>query len=236
MSLTMKQRVKVNAALATIHAHGLDPFAVHQRAVALRQIHEPRRAYEIALNEFAAQHPDVGVVVGNITRIVEAAPANDLVRYDHALNVYRDTGDDAAIDAIAESVLAAEIDLAVQAGELSAADAQAAKMDAARELAERGAPLSDGAKAALSREGFDFPEAQAPAQQALPAPMRPEDLYASQTSSPGVPVTGIVAPGAQARIDRDRASDYSAQGPHGSAAQSQPQAFGFASAAPATGI
>lgn len=36
MSLTMKQRVKVNAALATIHAHGLDPFAVHQRAVARR--------------------------------------------------------------------------------------------------------------------------------------------------------------------------------------------------------
>lgn len=55
--------------------------------------------------------------MGNITRIVEAAPANDLARYDHALNVYRDTGDDAAIDAIAESVLAAEIDLAVQAGE-----------------------------------------------------------------------------------------------------------------------
>lgn len=216
MSLTMKQRVKVNAALATIHAHGLDPVAVHQRAVALRQIHEPRRAFEIAINEFAAQHPDVGVVVGNIARIVEAAPANDLARYDHALNVYRDTGDDAAIDAIAESVLAAEIDLAVQAGELSATDAQAAKMEAARDLAERGAPLSDGAKAALGREGFEFPEGQAPAQQAQPGPMRPEDLYASQTSSPGVPVTGMIAPGAQARIDRDKASDYS-----------QPQTFGL---------
>lgn len=96
--------------------------------------------------------------------------------------------------------------------------------------------MSDGAKAALGREGFEFPEGQAPAQQVQPTPMRPEDLYASQTSSPGVPVTGIIAPGAQARIDRDRASDYSAQGPHGSAAQSQPQAFGFASAGPAAVI
>jgi len=66
--------------------------------------------------------------------------------------------------------------------------------------------------------------------------MRPEDLNASRASSPGVLVTGIIAPGTQARIDHDRASDYSAQGRHGSSAQSKPQALGIASAGPAAAI
>ncbi|SDQ64631.1 hypothetical protein [Brevundimonas sp. 374] len=122
--------MKVNVALATIHAHGLDPFSVHPRAVALRQIHEPRRAVEIAINGFADQHTDVGVIVGNIACIMEAALANDVACYDYALNVYRD----AAIDAIAESVLAAEIEgrEVVGSGRLSRKDGRRPRSGRAR--------------------------------------------------------------------------------------------------------
>lgn len=132
MGLSIKQRVKVNAALAMIHANGYDAQAVVNWAREYeRSGHDARRAFETALNEFAAGQPAMGNQLGKITRLVEASSVATVAAYDQALSAYIATGDSSGIDALAPMIAADSVALAVRNGELADGGITEATLEAA---------------------------------------------------------------------------------------------------------
>ena len=89
MGLTIKQRVKVNAALSLIHAHGYDAQTVVSWAQEYASSgYDVRRAYERALNDFGNNQPDTMAGLSKVTRLVEASDVATVAKYDVALAAY----------------------------------------------------------------------------------------------------------------------------------------------------
>lgn len=100
-TLTLKHRVAVNAALATIHASGGDATVVSRAARNyMASGHDPRKSYELALNGFAATSPEIAPTLARVTRLVQASDVATLARYDSALNQYSATGDESGLNAL----------------------------------------------------------------------------------------------------------------------------------------
>lgn len=124
-ALTNQQRVKVNAALTIIHGHGFDPATVSKSARELIAIgHPARSAYEQALNTFAERQPGIGGAIAKVTRLIDASDPDTVARYDAALSLYIQTGDNSGIAALEPMIVADATALAIRSGE-STADALA---------------------------------------------------------------------------------------------------------------
>ena len=124
-ALTDKQRVKVNAALTIIHGHGYDPAPVSKIARDLIAIgHPARSAYEQALNTFAQSRPGIGGAIAKVAQLIEASDGPTVARYDDALSLYIQTGDNSGINALEAMIVADATALAIRSGE-STADALA---------------------------------------------------------------------------------------------------------------
>lgn len=117
-ALTSKQRVKVNAALTIIHGHGYDPAVVSTDARQLIAIgHPARSAYEQALNTFAQSRPGIGGAIAKVAQLIEASDDPTVARYDEALALYIQTGDNSSINALEAMIVADATVLAIRAGE-----------------------------------------------------------------------------------------------------------------------
>lgn len=125
--LTTKQRAKVNASLCLIHDRGFDADEVTRHAKAIMATGDDARgAYEQALNDFAENNPEVGHVIGKLTRVIEASCPANVVEYDRALSNYIGTRDDTALRDLAPMLKADSIALALKEGELTPEEASAA--------------------------------------------------------------------------------------------------------------
>lgn len=123
-ALTTKERAKVNAALCMIHDSGLDAQAVVGTAnAAIAAGQAPAAAYTVALNGIASGNPTLGVAMGKVTRLIEASSPATVDQYDHALSQYIDTGSDTALTAMASTIAADSVALAIATGEMTEADA-----------------------------------------------------------------------------------------------------------------
>ena len=117
-ALTDKQRVKVNAALTIIHGHGYDPAPVTKIARDLIAIgHPARSAYEQALNTFAQSRPGIGGAISKVAQLIEASDPDTVARYDDALSLYIQTGDNSGIAALEPMIVADAMALAIRSGE-----------------------------------------------------------------------------------------------------------------------
>lgn len=198
-ALTHKQRVKVNAALASIHAHGHDASAVTGLAKQLQASgHDARSSFEFALNRFADSNPDMRDMLGKITRLVEASDAATVGRYDQALSHYNQTGDDSAISALAPMIAQDSVALAIRSGEISEADLAHGGLERALGFTPSDAMVhaATAAPAPAQRASFAF---NAPPPGAAPAPRS----FVNGTQHGAVGVTGIKAPKTGAALARE---------------------------------
>jgi hypothetical protein len=200
-ALTHKQRVKVNAALASIHAHGHDASAVTGLAKQLQASgHDARSSFEFALNRFADSNPDMGDMLGKITRLVEASDAATVHWYDQALGHYNQTGDDSGISALAPMIAQDSVALAIRSGEMSEADLATDGLETALGFAPSDAMVHAAtaapAPAPAQRASFSF---RAPPPGAPSAPRS----FVNGTQHGAVGTTGIKAPKTGAALARE---------------------------------
>lgn len=202
MGLSIKQRVKVNAALSMIYAQGYDA----QTVVAWAKEYEGRghthaRAYQMALNEFAAGQPDLGDSLGKITRLVEASDVATVAKYDAALSEYISTGDDSALVALGPMIAQDSVALAVKNGELPEGALTGEAIESALGFAMADAVVAQATTPAASQEGAP----QAPQG-------RPEDVFSSQQSAPQVQRQSFPGFGAQQAQGKTTDKQVSAAG------------------------
>ena len=163
-TLTPKQRVKVNAALAIIHDHGHDANAVsHAARSYISRGYDPRRSYEMAINEFAKARPDVAPSLEQATRLVEASDAATVGMYVTALDHYNQTGDLSMVNALGPMIAQDSIALAVKDGHLTPDQAGSPE---ALEIAIGYAPTDEFVAA---HAASPTPASVAPSQAAAPA-------------------------------------------------------------------
>ena len=179
-ALTNKQRVKVNAALAIIHGHGFGANIIGNEArILMGTGHPAPTAYSMALNSFAEKQPGVGGSIAKVTRLIEASDDATVAQYDQALSLYIQTGDDSAISALQDMIVADSAALALRNGE-------------ATEDALTGLTIDT----ALGVSHEEMQELPTPAPTSAPAP---NQRFAF--NAPGQPATTLVAPSAQALPD-----------------------------------
>ena len=119
MGLNQRQRVKINAALSMIYAGGYDAQTVITWAKEYRSKgYDQRRAYEQALNEFAAGQPEIAPAMVKFTRLIQASDEQSVAQYDHALSTYIQTGDNSGMEALGPMIARDSVALAVRSGEL----------------------------------------------------------------------------------------------------------------------
>jgi hypothetical protein len=152
--LTPKQRVKINAALTSIHATGHDASAVTAYAKQLASAGEPaHRAYNRAINRFIIARPEMERELQMLTRLIDASDDATVAQYNTALTAYNETGDKAAIMALAPTIARDSLALAVKLGEVTPGEV----LDGGLEAALGYAP-SDAMMAAFN----DAPPAASP--------------------------------------------------------------------------
>ncbi len=124
MSLSSRDRAKVNAALLEMHHAGYDTGQVTNLAATIMDMGTPPRlAYERAFNKFVERVPAFQAPLQRIGQFVEAADRPTLARYDLAMSNYISTGDRAHIEAIAPAVAHDMAALAQTTGDARFADA-----------------------------------------------------------------------------------------------------------------
>lgn len=178
MTLSVKQRATVNAALCLIHDEGGDANAVTEAARAIMATgHSPVKAYERALNQYAASNPTVGAAINTAVKLIEASSPATVAQYDQALSGYIASGDNSGLLALAPMIAEDSIALAIHNGELTEADR--------------------GPEALAMAFGFEpGPVMQEAAAAPASAPAAPETAStASQISAVAGP--GMIAPKAQ---------------------------------------
>lgn len=178
-ALTIKQRAKVNAALCLIHDSGGDASAVSGLAAEMIAAgHQPRISFEKALNTYARTKPELGDAIGKMTRLVEASSPATVAMYDQALSQYIDTGDNSGLTALAPTIAADSIALAIHNGEMSEADAGAGGLEMA--LGFKPGPLLEAAQSQAAPA--------TPVEQAAPAD--PEVYYTGFAADDGPALNG----------------------------------------------
>lgn len=208
MTLTARQRTKINAALCLIHDLGHKASDVINLANQhIRGGTDPRTAYERSLNTFLGNAPDLMPVVSKVLRLVDASDDKTVDQYDAALDSYIATGDDSSINALAPTIAEDSLALAVREGELTQEEADSG--DLAKALGfEPGPALQEAVNPDQpTGEQASVPQqqpAQAWQQQSQQGGNAPGALSLTNSSqvSLGGP-TGYVALAARAKIARE---------------------------------
>jgi hypothetical protein len=210
-ALSNRQRVTVNAALASIHAAGYDANIPSRAARADIAAGTPAvTAHTRALNSYVASLPDeTQAVIEKLVNLVHHSDDATIAQYDHAINSYNATGDEAAIEALYPMMAQDGVALALKNGEITQAE------------------IDDGTGVAAALGYEPMPEQiaalQSPAPEAPPAaPPAPQQFRPAQSPAAPQPV-----PNQQNGIVRDDTGGVSY-----SSARIAPQA----SRAPLTGI
>lgn len=118
MTLSIKQRAKINAALCLIHDNGHDANGI--TAAARNFIAsgiDARTAYERALNAFADANPQLLPALSRVVGLIEASDDATTAQYDAALSTYIQTGDDSAARALAPMIARDMTALAARTGQ-----------------------------------------------------------------------------------------------------------------------
>lgn len=119
MSLTQRQRVTFNAAMCLIHDRGHDVAAVELDIQArLGNGTPPRKAYEGALNSFAARTPSMLAPLQRTAKLIEVSDDRTVAQYSVALSRYIETGDQSGMDALAPMIAQDMATLAARNGEI----------------------------------------------------------------------------------------------------------------------
>ena len=220
MEVTARQRTKINAALCLIHDNGYDASPVIKLANELMKDVDTRTAYQLALNDFLSNVPDLAPVVSKVLNLVDASDDTTVDQYDTALSEYVTSGDDSTLKALAPMIAEDSLALALQKGDIT--PEEAANGDMAKALGfEPGPALQEAVAARAEKSSNQQPEsgqeqAQPPqpnqpmwqprGQLAVPqlgeAPAPQPFINGSQVSLCGGP-TGFVAMGARAKIARE---------------------------------
>lgn len=206
MTLTARQRTKINAALCLLHDNGHDASAVIGMANRLVQDgKDPRSAYEAALNTFLSTEPAMLPTVSKVLKLVDASDDKTVDQYDAALSEYVSTGDDTNLNALAPMIAEDSIALALRDGEIT--EEEAASGDIAKALGFEPGPALQEAVAAMGEQQTEQ-QPQAPQEQQwrprleeaqpqlgdAPAVM---NVTNSSQVAPGFGATGFVARGSQ---------------------------------------
>jgi hypothetical protein len=178
MGLTIKQRVKVNAALSLIHANGYDAQTVVAWAKEYERTgYDPRRAFERALNDFGDSQPEVMAGMTKVTRLVEASDVATVAKYDGALSAYIATGDGSQLTALVPMMARDSVALAVKNGELADGSLSGASIEAAL-----GFPMGEVSLAqAMDPTASQAAPAAPAAEPATAAPQAPAPAAARQS-------------------------------------------------------
>ena len=124
MSFSGRDRLKVKAGLAELHALGHDTGEVTRLAKTLMGMGTPERnAYARAFDGFVARVPAMHAPLQRIGQLVDTYDSRSLARYDLALTNYITTGDQVHLDAIAPAVAHDMANMARQTGDAGFADA-----------------------------------------------------------------------------------------------------------------
>ncbi len=182
MTLNNRQRVTVNAGLAYIHAAGYDANAISRAARAhIAQGLPAAAAYGRSIDRFKASLPtETRVAMDKVMRLVHSSDAQTIAQYDHAINSYNATGDEAAIEALYPMMARDGVTLALRDGEITQAE------------------IDDGTGIAAALGYEPMPEQVAAVQSAAPqaAPLAPPAPVAilARDHPPAAPVenAGIV--------------------------------------------
>lgn len=124
MTLTTRQRTKINAALCLLHDNGSDPNAVIGMAKMLeRDGYDTRSAFEAAINTYLDHDPHILPTLSKVLGLIEASDDATVDQYDHALSTYVETEDDSALSALAPMIAQDSLALALRDGEISVEEA-----------------------------------------------------------------------------------------------------------------
>jgi hypothetical protein len=205
MTLTTRQRTKVNAALCLIHDNGHDAKPVIKLANELAKEVDTRTAYELALNEFLANVPTLAPIISKIIKLVDASDDGTVDQYDAALSQYVTTGDDSTLNSLAPMIAEDSLALAVRDGEITQDEADSGDLSKALGF-EPGPAMVEAiaARADQSEEGPPEPsqpawqpkaQADRPQLGEAASGRQPEFVNGSQVGAAIAP-TGMVAAGA----------------------------------------
>lgn len=213
MTLTPRQRAKINAALCLLHDHGHDANAVIGMANRLmKDGQDPRSAYEASLNTYLSVEPAMLPTVSKVLKLVDASDDRTVDQYDAALSAYVSTGDDSELVSLAPMIAQDSLDLALREGEITPEEAASGDLAKAlgfepREaLQEAIAAKAEQASAPQQTQQERPPQQWKPLEQAAApqigtAPAATDMTNGSQIGLGGV--TGYVAPGARAAWARE---------------------------------
>lgn len=204
MTLTARQRTKINSALCLIHDYGHKASEVINLANQhIRGGTDPRTAYERSLNAFLVNKLDLVTVVSKVLRLVDASDDRTVDQYDAALDRYIATGDDSSVNALAPMIAEDSLALAVREGEITQEEANSG--DLAKALGfEPGPALQEAVSADQAAGEQGGAGQQQCAQQSWQQQSRQSDdalTNSSQVSLSGP--TGYVALAAREKIARE---------------------------------
>jgi hypothetical protein len=183
MTLTTRQRTKVNAALCLIHDNGHDASAIIKVAKAMTKEVGTRKAYELALNDFIRTQPDLHPAIAKMHKLVDASNDATVDQYDTALSEYVSTGDDSSLNALAPTIAEDSLALAVRDGEITQEEADSGEV--AKALGFEPGPALIEAVAARAEQAN---EQQPGAVQEQPKPNQP--MWQSKTQADKAPQLG----------------------------------------------
>ena len=194
MTLTARQRTKINAALCLIHDNGHDADAIiHVANTLMKQGADTRSAYEDALNAFVGEEPALLPVIAKVHRLVDASDDGTVDQYDAALSEYVDTGDDSSINALAPMIAEDSIALALKDGEITQEEADSG--DLSKALGFEPGPALQEAMANSAQADQPGQQSEQPATPQIGDAPGPSFVNGSQVGASIAP-TGMVAAGA----------------------------------------
>ena len=143
MSLSGRDRVKINAALVLLRDWGIDPAKVTGRAAAGINIGTPAKAaYERAFNALVADQPELQAPLMRLGQFVEATDERTLAGYSLALDRFIASGDRRTLDTIMPTVKADLAELAARTGDAGFAEGLETIPDAPQPSAPQEAPTA----------------------------------------------------------------------------------------------
>jgi hypothetical protein len=168
MTVTSRHRTKINAALCLIHDNGFDAKPVIKVAHELMKKIDARTAYELAINDFLTNVPDLTPVISKALNLVDASDDPTVDQYDAALSEYVTSGDNSSLKALAPMIAEDSLALAVKNGEITQEEADSGEVAKALGF-EPGPALAE----AVAARGAQTGEQQSNEAQDPPQPNQP---------------------------------------------------------------
>ena len=123
MTLSSRDRAKVNAGLLLLHDEGHDPDAVTRIAQASIDIGTPAvKAYERAFERFMQSHPGFRAPLMRVGQLMDASDSRTIAGYNVALEKYAETGDAAALEPVTATLQTDLAELATRTGDAGFVD------------------------------------------------------------------------------------------------------------------